>query len=242
MSTNSPLEERSPRATQARTTPARRIGVGPQRYTTAGVVGVIAVLYLLIGADAITVVEDQAASDPAPVFIAGGLFVVLAVLLWVTTARVILVSGVLLQVVVLGMYVVVAGERTPRLRGLGTRDEGCPVRVSHRPAHHARPPISFGPGTARFARLICTTDRKPLVPQPPHVLQDTGVSARSLVRPTTRGSRGIVGLDQRGVGRVVNLGRTWQQRSPLSVGASVVRQRRTTATTTVQASVQRAAA
>jgi hypothetical protein len=88
MSTNSPLEERSPRATQARTTPARRIGVGPLRYTTAGVVGVIAVLYLLIGADAITVVEDQAASDPAPVFIAGGLFAVLAVLLLVTTARV----------------------------------------------------------------------------------------------------------------------------------------------------------
>jgi hypothetical protein len=119
MSTNSPLEERSPRAAQDRTTPARRMGVGPLRYTTAGVAGVIAVLYLLIGAEAITVVEDQAASDPAPVFIAGGLFAVLAVLLLVTTARVTLVAGVLLQVVVLGMYVVVAGGRTPAYEAWG---------------------------------------------------------------------------------------------------------------------------
>jgi hypothetical protein len=119
MSTNSPLEERSPRAAQSRTTPARRMGVGPLRYTTAGVAGVIAVLYLLIGAEAITVVEDQAASDPAPVFIAGGLFAVLAVLLLVTTARVTLVAGVLLQVVVLGMYVVVAGGRTPAYEAWG---------------------------------------------------------------------------------------------------------------------------
>jgi hypothetical protein len=119
MSTNSPLEERSPRAAQDRTTPARRMGVGPLRYTTAGVAGVIAVLYLLIGVEAITVVEDQAASDPAPVFIAGGLFAVLAVLLLVTTSRVTLVSGVLLQVVVLGMYMVVAGERTPAYEAWG---------------------------------------------------------------------------------------------------------------------------
>lgn len=119
MSTNSPLEERSPRAAQDRTTPAGRVGDGSLRYATAGVVGVVAVLYLLIGVEAITVVEDQAASDPAPPFIAGGLFAVLAVLLLVTTSRVVLVAGVLLQLIVLGMYVVVAGGRTPAYEAWG---------------------------------------------------------------------------------------------------------------------------
>jgi hypothetical protein len=119
MSTNSPLKERSPRAAQSRTTPARRVGDGPLRNATAGVVGVVAVLYLLIGVEAITVVEDQAASDPAPPFIAGGLFAVLAVLLLVTTSRVVLVAGALLQLVVLGMYAVVAGGRTPAYEAWG---------------------------------------------------------------------------------------------------------------------------
>lgn len=119
MSTNSPLEERSPRAAQDRTTPAGRVDDGPLRYATAGSVGVVAVLYLLIGVEAITVVENQAASDPAPPFIAGGLFAVLAVLLLVTTSRVVLVAGVLLQLIVLGMYVVVAGGRTPAYEAWG---------------------------------------------------------------------------------------------------------------------------
>lgn len=119
MSKNSPLEELSPRATQFRTTPARPTGDGPLRYATAGVVGVIAVLYLLIGVEAITVVEDQAASGPVPPFIAGGLFAMLAVLLLVTTSRVVLVAGALLQVAVLSIYVVVAGGRTPAYEAWG---------------------------------------------------------------------------------------------------------------------------
>lgn len=92
---------------------------GRLRYATAGVAGMLAVLYLLIGVGVITVVEDQAASDPAPPFIAGGLFAVLAVLLLITAGRGVLIAGVLLQVVVLGMYVVIASERTPAYEAWG---------------------------------------------------------------------------------------------------------------------------
>jgi hypothetical protein len=94
-------------------------GTGGMRFVAAGVAGVVAVLYLLIGFDVITVVEDQAAVGAAPVFMAGVLFAALAVLVLVTPSRPVLVAGAALQVVVLVMYLVVSSERIPAFEAWG---------------------------------------------------------------------------------------------------------------------------
>jgi hypothetical protein len=93
-------------------------GTGGIRFLAAGVASVVALLYLLIGFDVITVVEDQATAGAAPVFIAGLVFAALAVLL-VTASRPVLVGGAVLQVVVLVMYVVVSSERIPAFEAWG---------------------------------------------------------------------------------------------------------------------------
>jgi hypothetical protein len=94
-------------------------GTGVTRFVAAGAAGLVAVLYLLIGFDVITVVQDQAEAGAAPVLIAGVLFAALAVLLAVTASRRVLVAGAVLQVVVLVMYLVVATERVPAFEAWG---------------------------------------------------------------------------------------------------------------------------
>jgi hypothetical protein len=94
-------------------------GSGRMRPVAAGVAGLVAVLYLLIGVEVITVVEDQGEAGAAPVLIAGVLFAALAVLLLVTGARRVLLAGAVLQVLVLVMYVVVSSERVPPFEGWG---------------------------------------------------------------------------------------------------------------------------
>jgi hypothetical protein len=94
-------------------------GTGAMRLVAAGVAGLVAVLYLLIGFDVITVVQDQAEAGAAPVVIAGLLFAALAVLLVVTASSGVLVAGAVLQVVVLVMYLVVSAERVPAFEAWG---------------------------------------------------------------------------------------------------------------------------
>lgn len=98
-------------------------GTGGMRFVAAGVAGLVAVLYLLIGVQVITVMEGQAEAGTAPVLIAGVLFAVLAVLLAVSGARWVLFAGTALQVLVLVMYLVVAAERVPAFEawGLGVK-------------------------------------------------------------------------------------------------------------------------
>ena len=92
---------------------------GGVRFVVAGVAGLVAVLYLLIGFDVITVVQDQAEAGAAPVLIAGVLFAALAAALLVTASRGVLVAGAVLQVVVLVMYLVVSAERVPAFEAWG---------------------------------------------------------------------------------------------------------------------------
>ena len=89
------------------------------RLVVAGVAGLVAVLYLLIGFDVITVVQDQAEAGAAPVLIAGVLFAALAAALLITASRGVFVAGAVLQVVVLVMYLVVAAERVPAFEAWG---------------------------------------------------------------------------------------------------------------------------
>jgi hypothetical protein len=94
-------------------------GAGAVRFVAAGVAGLVAVLYLLIGFDVITVVQDQAEAGAAPVVIAGVLFAALAAALLVTASRGVFVAGAVLQIVVLAMYLVVSAERVPAFEGWG---------------------------------------------------------------------------------------------------------------------------
>jgi hypothetical protein len=95
------------------------MGADRMRFVAAGVAGLVAVLYLLIGFDVITVVQDQAEAGAAPVVIAGVLFAALAVLLLSTSSQRVLIAGAVLQVVVLLMYLVVSAERVPAFEAWG---------------------------------------------------------------------------------------------------------------------------
>jgi hypothetical protein len=94
-------------------------GTGAMRFVVAGVAGLVAVLYLLIGFDVITVIQDQTEAGAAPVLIAGVLFTALAAALLLTASRGVLVAGAALQVVVLVMYLVVSAERVPAFEAWG---------------------------------------------------------------------------------------------------------------------------
>jgi hypothetical protein len=98
-------------------------GAERMRVGAAGVVALVAVLYLLIGFGVITVVQDQAEVGAAPVVVAGVLFAALAVLLLMTASRRVLIAGAVLQLVVLVMYLVVSAGRVPAFEiwGLGIK-------------------------------------------------------------------------------------------------------------------------
>ncbi|TVR22851.1 MAG: hypothetical protein EA389_13095 [Ilumatobacter sp.] len=89
------------------------------RLVTATLAATSAVIYVLIGVDAVTVIEDQAETSAAPLFVAAALFGVLAVLLVITSARSVLIGGAVLQVAVLLGYVAIAVERTPAYEAWG---------------------------------------------------------------------------------------------------------------------------
>jgi hypothetical protein len=98
-------------------------GAERMRVGAAGVAGLVAVLYLLIGFGVITVVQNQAEVGAAPVVVAGVLFAALAVLLLMTASRRVLIAGAVLQLVVLVMYLVVSAGRVPAFEiwGLGIK-------------------------------------------------------------------------------------------------------------------------
>ena len=89
------------------------------RFVAAGIAGLVAGLYLLIGLDVITVVQGQPEAGAAPVLIAGVLFAALAVLLLATASRPVLIAGAVLQVVVLVMYLVASSDRIPAFEAWG---------------------------------------------------------------------------------------------------------------------------
>jgi hypothetical protein len=86
------------------------------RHVAAALSALVASVYLLIGFDAIRVVDAQAttAGELLPFgLVAGGAFALGAVLLVALDARPLWLVGAAFQVIVLVLYVVVAPERTP---------------------------------------------------------------------------------------------------------------------------------
>ena len=83
----------------------------------------VALAYVLIGLDVITVVDDQAAADPTPLFVAAALFAALAALLVTWSPRPVLAAGAVLQLVVIFGYLLISTERSPAFEawGLGVK-------------------------------------------------------------------------------------------------------------------------
>jgi hypothetical protein len=88
------------------------------RYVAAAASALVAVIYLLIGFSIVSVVDDQAGLVP-PMLIAAAVFAALAVLLMLSTSRLVLIAGAALQVLVLAGYVAIASERTPAYEAWG---------------------------------------------------------------------------------------------------------------------------
>ncbi len=80
---------------------------------------VVAAVYALIATDVITVLEDQATESPGPPLVAAGAFAILGLLLLVSARRVVLLSGVAIQVVSIVMYLLVGAERVPAFEAWG---------------------------------------------------------------------------------------------------------------------------
>jgi hypothetical protein len=89
------------------------------RYLAAGGAVLVAVLYLLIAIDVVTVVDDQAAADATPLYVAAALFVLLAVGLVSTRRRAVYAVGAGLQLLVIVGYLVIAADRIPSFEAWG---------------------------------------------------------------------------------------------------------------------------
>ncbi len=81
--------------------------------TAAGIAVFIAVLYGLIWAGALTVVDQAEVGDLGILGVAGVVFLVLAALLWRFASRVLWLGTAVLQAVMIWMYVVISAERDP---------------------------------------------------------------------------------------------------------------------------------
>lgn len=93
----------------ARTSPDRRL---PIRRAAAGLAVVISLLYFLIGSRAITVIEDTA-DQTAFGLIAGGAFLLGAVVILAFDRRFLWILGTLAQVFIVLVYFDLSDERVP---------------------------------------------------------------------------------------------------------------------------------
>ena len=91
----------------------------PVRFLAAAGAALVALLYLLIARNVITVIENQAAADAAPLYIAAALFALLSVLLLARPSRSVFVAGAGLQLLVIVGYLLIAAERTPAFEAWG---------------------------------------------------------------------------------------------------------------------------
>ena len=89
------------------------------RYLAGGGVALAAIGYLLIAIDVVTVVEGQATTDATPLYIAAGLFAVLAVALMATPSRAVYATGAALQLLVIVGYLLISSDRTPAFETWG---------------------------------------------------------------------------------------------------------------------------
>ncbi len=81
--------------------------------TAAGIAGLIALLYGLIWAGVLPAVAGAESGEVAILGVAGVVFLVLAVLLWRFAGRLLWLGTAILQVTMIGMYVVISAEREP---------------------------------------------------------------------------------------------------------------------------------
>lgn len=91
------------------------------RRAAAALCGVIAAVYVLIGLEVVTVVEETEEEVDMVVFGLGAasLFLVGAVLLLAVDRRAVWFAGAALQVMVIAMYISVGAERTPAFEAWG---------------------------------------------------------------------------------------------------------------------------
>jgi hypothetical protein len=91
------------------------------RRAAAALCGVIAAIYVLIGFEVVTVVEET--DEPADMVVFGlgaaSIFAVGAVLLVTVDRRMVWFAGAALQVMIIAMYVSVGAERTPAFEAWG---------------------------------------------------------------------------------------------------------------------------
>lgn len=91
----------------------RTVDRRPIRYIAAATSALVAVIYLLIGLNVVSVVTDQEPGLVPPMLIAGVLFALLAVLTLTSTKTLIWVAGAGLQVLVIAGYLAISSERLP---------------------------------------------------------------------------------------------------------------------------------
>jgi hypothetical protein len=89
------------------------------RYLAAGGAVLVAVLYLLIAIDVVTVVDEQAAADATPLYVAAALFALLAVGVASMRSRAMYAAGAALQLLVIVGYLVIAADRIPSFEAWG---------------------------------------------------------------------------------------------------------------------------
>jgi hypothetical protein len=91
------------------------------RRAAAGLCGVIAAVYVLIGLEVVTVVEETEEEVDMVVFGLGAasIFLVGAALLLTVDRRAVWFAGAALQVMVIAMYISVGAERTPAFEAWG---------------------------------------------------------------------------------------------------------------------------
>jgi glucose dehydrogenase len=89
------------------------IGTRGLQRTAAGICVLIAALYGLIWAGALTVVTESEPGELGILGVAGVVFLVLAALLWRFASRVLWLGTTILQALMIWMYVVIGAERVP---------------------------------------------------------------------------------------------------------------------------------
>jgi hypothetical protein len=128
------------------------------RYVAAALAATMAVIYFLIGAGVLTVVEP-AAGDPSMLIFgasAGAAFLTGALLLVAFDRRMLWIVGAVLQVFVAWGYFAVAPDRTPSFETWGVT-----LRIIEFPLLVALLYLAVGPARSRGATVHPATERTP---------------------------------------------------------------------------------